>query len=220
MGIPGHGKKGCIDTKAPVMLWITRDKAQLSGDVCSLAPSLCPTISVSSQWEEKRKKGREERNGKEAAVQRKILILIFYFRQNNIVSLYVNRVWNDKYYMNLGSFSAAGHCKYLTQALPIYSQRNRNPRVAIYAQCFFSSIQIKLLPRAWPRLVPSGYLACSVVPTLGRAVNRDNLKAHVIEKALRWISRFSEPWWNSFVPPRLRFIQCFVYVLGQLLQRS
>ena len=81
--------------------------------------------------------------------------------------------------MNLGSFSAAGHCKYLTQALPIYSQRSRNPRVVIYAQCFFSSIQIKLL------LVPSGYLACSVVPTLGRAVNRDNLQAHVIEKALR-----------------------------------
>ena len=78
-------KKGCIDTKAPVMLWITRDKAQLSEDVCSLAPSLCPTISVSSQWEEIRKKGREERNGKEAAVKRKILILIFYFGQNNIV---------------------------------------------------------------------------------------------------------------------------------------
>ena len=31
-------------------------------------------------------------NGKEAAVKRKILILIFYFGQNNKVSLYVNRV--------------------------------------------------------------------------------------------------------------------------------
>ena len=92
MGIPGYGKKGYIDTKAPVMLWIIRRKAQLSEDVCSLAPGLCPTSSVSSPWEEKRKKGREERNGKEAAVKRKILILIFYFGRNNIVSLYVNRV--------------------------------------------------------------------------------------------------------------------------------
>ena len=33
-------------------------------------------------------------NGKEAAVKRKVLILIFfYFGQNNLVSLYVNRVW-------------------------------------------------------------------------------------------------------------------------------
>ena len=46
MGVPGYGKKkGCIDTKAPVMLWIIRGKAQLTEDVSSLAPGVPgPTI--------------------------------------------------------------------------------------------------------------------------------------------------------------------------------
>ena len=61
-------EKGCIDTKAPVMLWIIRGKAQLSEDVSSPAPSLCPTSSVSSPREEK--KGREEGNGREVAKKR------------------------------------------------------------------------------------------------------------------------------------------------------
>ena len=40
----------------------------------------------------KRKKGERRGMARKRAVQRKILILIFYFGQNNIVSLYVNRV--------------------------------------------------------------------------------------------------------------------------------
>ena len=47
MGIPGYCKKGCIDTKALVMLCIIRGKAQLSEDVSSPAPTLYPASSIS-----------------------------------------------------------------------------------------------------------------------------------------------------------------------------
>ena len=93
---------------------------------------------------EKRERG-EEWQGSGRAEKNFNFNFLFWTEQ---YSLFICKQSLKMIYMNLGSFSAAGHCKYLTQALPIYSQRSRNPRVVIYAQCFFSSIQIKLLPRA------------------------------------------------------------------------